>query len=107
MDQAQISDQQAQNIQQQLVEAFGIQDLPADKQQEILSRAGELILKRIFLKVMDSLSEEDKNQFDSLLGKQSQPAQEEITAFLGEKIPNINQLMQQEIEAFKEEFKLA
>jgi len=106
-DQTQIGDSQAQDIQQQLVDAFDIQDLPEDKQQEILSRAGEIILKRLFLKIMEMLSDSDKDQFDALLGKDPAPSQEEITAFLQQKIPNLNDLMALEIEEFKGEFNVA
>jgi len=105
--QSQISDDQAQNMQQQLVQAFGIQDLPEEKQAEVLKRAGEIILKRLFLKVNDTLSEEDKTSFDQFLGKEPAPNQEETTEFLKGKIPNLDEVMLQEINDFKSEFQMA
>lgn len=101
-----ISDDQARNIKDRLVKAFGIADLPEDKQREILSRAGELILKRLFLKILDSLSEEDKNAFDVFLGQKPKPSQEEAISFLEGKISDFHRLMQAEIDGFKEEFKM-
>lgn len=94
---------QAQDMRQQLADAFGIADLPEDKQEEILSRAGELIMKRLFLKVMDMLSESDKDAFDVLLGKTPPPSQEEASSFLLERIPNFNEIIKAEIEEFKGE----
>ncbi|MFH1175200.1 MAG: DUF5663 domain-containing protein [bacterium] len=96
-----------QQIQQQLINAFGIQELPEEKQQEVLARAGDIILKRLFLKVDSILSDEDKHYMNSIVGKGTSNEQQEITAFLEEKIPNLSEIMANEIEQFKAEFQAA
>lgn len=105
--QPQISQDQILKIQKELVEAFGIQDLPQEKQAEVLKRAGELIMKRLFLKAMEMISEEDKNELNNLLGQTPEPDQEKVSGFLKSKISNLDELMMKEVNDFKEEFKMA
>lgn len=103
----QISQDQILKIQKELVESFGIQDLPQEKQADVIKRAGELIMKRLFLKVMETLSEEDKKELDNLLGRSPEPDQEKVSEFLKGKISNLDELMLKEVNDFKEEFKMA
>ena len=94
------------NIQAKIVEAFGIGDLPEDKQAQVLARAGELLIKRLFLKVADILSPEDRNSLDDMLGQEPPVSEEQVSTFLTEKVPNVEQLLQEEIAGFASEFKV-
>jgi len=94
------------NIQAKIVEAFGIGDLPEDKQAQVLARAGELLIKRLFLKVADILSPEDRDNFDQMLGQEPSVSEDQVSSFLTEKIPNIESLLQDEISSFAGEFKV-
>lgn len=94
------------NIQAKIVEAFGIGDLPEDKQAQVLARAGELLIKRLFLKVADILSPEDKNNLDEMLGQEPPVSEEQVSTFLTEKVPNIEQILQNEIQEFAGEFRV-
>jgi len=94
------------NIQVKIVEAFGIGDLPEDKQAQVLARAGELLIKRLFLKVADILSPDDRNNFDQMLGQEPPVSEDQVSSFLTEKVPNIESLLQEEISSFAGEFRV-
>ena len=97
------SDSNPQSLRQQLIVALNIANFSDDEQSRILSKAEDVVLKKILLKIMDTLSEEDKNQFDQLL-KESSEDKALIETFLKEKIPNFKELSKKEIEDFKAEF---
>ncbi len=94
------------NIQRKIVEAFGISDLPEDKQAQVLARAGELLIKRLFLKVADILSPEDRNSFDQMLGQEPPVSEDQVSSFLTAKVPNIENLLREEINEFASEFRM-
>ena len=79
---------------------LGLQDLAEDRKLELLSQMSNLIQKRVLLRVIKSLSVEDKEKFDQLLGKENES---EIYRFLIAKVPNIEEITDEEVIKFKEE----
>jgi len=90
------------NIQQNIIKELGLEGLPEDKQIELLTTMTESVLKRITIKVLEQLSEEDKKEFDQV---RETDDPDKISQFLGEKIDNYDEMVEGVIKEFKEEMK--
>ena len=82
---------------------LGIQDIPADKQQELIGQFGEIALKAATLAVIGKLAEDKRDEFMKL----SEAADAEaLKAFLDREVPNHEELAKQavaeEVRRFKE-----
>lgn len=95
-------DQQNQ-IQQELMKELGLENLPEDKQRELIAQMTEVVLKRIFVETMEKLNETDQEAYGQMIDKGASP--EEVDTFLGEKIPDYEKMIQNIIVNFKEEMK--
>ncbi len=87
-------------IQQNILEELGLENLPEDKKEELLSVMTESVLKRITISVLEQLSDEDKKEFDKL---RDQADAEKINQFLREKIENYDAMIEKIIKEFKQE----
>lgn len=94
-------DQEA--LKKELIEAFHLEGIPEDKQEALLSKMGEALLKRIFLETMEKMGEAGVTEYEALLDKGAK--QEEIEAFLENKIPGYNIFVRGVVDKFKEEMK--
>jgi hypothetical protein len=95
-------DNQAE-IQKQLIEELGLSSLPKDKQEELLIKMTEVLLKRIFVETMEKLSEADREMYEKMVDEKSDP--EKIGEFLKENVYNYDEMVQKVIIDFKEEMK--
>lgn len=86
---------------QNIVKELGLDSLPADQQAETLLKIGEIINQRIIIKVMEKLSEADKDEFDQLLGR-DMTDQDAIASFLRSKIPDFDGMVAKEVADFKQ-----
>lgn len=89
-------------IQRDLLKELGIDQLPEERQEEVLTAMTEVLLKRLTLKVLEKLTEAQRQEFETLCAAQDQ---EKITKFFSDNVPNYEQLIQDEIAAFKEDIK--
>ncbi len=80
--------------------SLDITGLPESEQEEIILRVGGLIYQNVLLRVLETMGARDKTSFDALLDKN--PSQEEVFLFLTEKIPNLQELIDEEAIKFKE-----
>jgi hypothetical protein len=71
---------------QEIIETFGLEDLAPEKQDELISKVGEVFLKRLFLATLDKLGTQGSKEYEGLLEKEA--SVDEIEAFLEVKIPN-------------------
>lgn len=95
-------DNQAQ-LQKQLADELGLSNLPQDKQEELLIKMTEVLLKRIFLETMDKLNDQAKAEYEQLVEKSA--TAEQIEEFLKTNIPNYEGMVQEVINTFKAEMK--
>lgn len=86
----------------QLVKDLGIDTLSQDKQDEIIVKMTEVLLKRIFLETMERLGDEGREAYASLMD-QGEVAPEQMEAFFKERIPDYDAVVQQVIEEFRSE----
>ncbi|MDI6778201.1 MAG: DUF5663 domain-containing protein [Patescibacteria group bacterium] len=88
-------------LQQTIIEELGLQDLPREKQEGLLVKIGEVVMKRIYLETMESLEKEDQEKLVDMMEKNP----EGIEAFLKEKIPNYEEFVKKVVDNFKGELK--
>lgn len=82
-----------------IIDILGISTLPEEEQKNTMEKMGGIVYQEIMLRAIDLLSEEDKNQFEKIM--QENPNPEAMFAFLEEKIPNIEEIANEEAEKFK------
>lgn len=85
----------------QLVKDLGIDTLSQDKQNELIIKMTEVLLKRIFLETMEKLGEGGREEYEKMSEGEVEPQQ--IEAFFKEKIHNYDEMVQQIIEEFRSE----
>lgn len=95
MDQAQ--------IQKALSDELGISNLPQDKQEDLIIKMTELLLKRIFIETMDKLDEKGRDEYEKLTEEEVAPRQ--LEEFLKSRIGDYEEMVQKIIVNFKEEMK--
>jgi hypothetical protein len=93
--------QSASILQKSLIDELGLGSLPQEKQDELMVKMGEVILKRVYLETMESLSEADREEFGKMLDAKAEP--EKIEEFLKGKIKDYDEVLKKIVEKFKEE----
>lgn len=84
-----------------LVRDMKIDSLPQDKQNKIIIKMTEALLKRIFVETMEELGETGRDEYEELLKKNSSP--EEMENFFTERIKDYEEFIQRVIGDFKKE----
>ncbi len=84
-----------------IIEELGLENVPPKRMEEILLAFGEIIQGRINIRMLDELSDADKDEFDKLLGSKAKP--EELDSFLKSKIPDLENLVSQVVAETKQE----
>jgi len=90
-------------IQSNLMEELGLSKLPQDKQEELVIKMTEVILKRMFVETMDKLNIKDQESLGEMMDSQASPA--DIENFLKDRISDYDEMLQGTINKFKEEMK--
>jgi hypothetical protein len=86
-----------------IMQYLGLSKLSQEKQDEILSKIGEIILKKIFIETVDKLDEEDRIEFEKMLKEGSDV--ESIEKFLNTKIENYDMIIGKIVEEIREDIK--
>jgi hypothetical protein len=92
-------DQEA--LRQELVTALHLESLSEEKQETLLSKMGEVLLKRIFLETMEKIGDQGVVEYEALLDKEA--GQQEIEAFFESRIPGYNIFVEEVVKKFKDE----
>lgn len=90
---------------QQLIKDLGIDTLSQDKQNELIIKMTEVLLKRIFLETMDKLGEEGRDEYEKM--SEGEVAPQQVEEFFKEKINGYDEMVQGIIEEFKGEMMAA
>jgi hypothetical protein len=90
-------------LQKDLIEELGLTDFSQDKQEQLLIKVTESVLKRIFLETMYRLSEAEQASYDKMIDGNASP--EEVEKFLREKIADYDNIIKKTIRDFKQEMK--
>jgi len=89
-------------LQQNIFQELGIDQLPPERQEEILTAMTEVLLKRLTLRVLEKLTEAQRQEFEALCAEKNE---EKIMKFFSDNVPGYEQLIQDEITAFKKDIK--
>jgi transcriptional regulator of heat shock response len=92
----------AEVSQRNLIRELGLEDLPEERQMEILLGIERIVQQNVILRILDELKEKDKKEFDKFLAKKGND-QEAVLKFLESRIPNLNQIVNEEIEKITKE----
>ncbi|MFA6386644.1 MAG: hypothetical protein WCW04_02665 [Candidatus Paceibacterota bacterium] len=91
------------DINKNIVLTLGINTLPVEKQKEAMERLGAIVYQEVMLRVLDILTEEDKDAFEKLIEKNPDP--ELLFGFLSDKVSNLDEIVKEEAEKLREESK--
>jgi hypothetical protein len=89
-----------QVLQQDILKELGIDQLPQERQNEVLSVMTEVILKRLTLRLLSGLADAQRAEFEEIAKSGDT---EKITAFFSKNVPNYEKTIQEEIELFRSE----
>ncbi|KKP90551.1 MAG: hypothetical protein UR95_C0001G0078 [Parcubacteria group bacterium GW2011_GWC1_36_108] len=89
----------------QLIKDLGIDTLSQDKQNELIIKMTEVLLKRIFLETMDKLGEEGREEYEKM--SEGEVAPEQVEEFFKERINDYDEMVQGIIEEFRGEMMAA
>lgn len=89
--------------QKTFIDELGLSKLSKEKQEELLIKMTEVLLKRIFIETVERLSEADQENYAKIIEDGSGP--DKVEAFLKEKIPGYEDMVKKVVEDFKAEMK--
>lgn len=89
-------------LKQNIIKELGIDILPEKEQEEALLRIGRIIFQSVLIRVMEQLNAKEKDQFTKLLTEKPDD-EKAILDFLKSKIPNLNEIVNEEVASFKKE----
>lgn len=92
-------DQEA--LKKELIEEFHLDGLPAEKQEALLEKIGEALLKRIFVETVEKMGESNAEEYEKMIDREA--TQEEFEVFFENKIPGYNIFVRGVVTKFKEE----
>ena len=90
-------------IEQDILKELGIDQLPPERQEEVLTAMTEAVLKRLILRLVGAMGEEQRKQFEEIANAGDQ---EKISQFLTANIPNHEALVHEEVASFKKDMQV-
>ncbi|MFA6197853.1 MAG: DUF5663 domain-containing protein [Patescibacteria group bacterium] len=90
-----------QLLKSNIIELLGLQDLPKEKQDDLVAKMSEVVQHRITDRLLERLPVTAQADLDALIAKGA--TSEEFDGFLQKVIPEYNQIMAEEITVFKQE----
>jgi len=93
---------ETKDITNRIVQELELNDLPEEARNQIITKLGENILKRITITVLDKLPEDKRGEFETI---SKEGDVEKMQEFMRNNIANVDTLIEQEIRKNIEEFK--
>jgi len=92
-------------LDQNIIEYLGIINLDEETQEKTLLRVGKIIYQAVIMRAVELLDDEAQTKFSELLDEigSDEKRQEEILEFLQKEIPNLDEIVKEEIIKIKEE----
>lgn len=83
-----------QELRETIIKELGIEILPPEAQDEIVAKLGEVILKSVTVAIFEKLSDDARTEFERIT---KEGDEELIGRFLGEHVPDMQALMEDEV----------
>lgn len=90
-------------IEAELIESLALAGLTKPKQEELLAKMLEALLKRIFMETMERLGEQGMTDYEALI--ETAPSEAAVGKFLDERIPEYSAFVQTIVDQFKKDIK--
>ena len=87
------------DINDTIITTLGIDKLPEEDRAAVMERMGALVYQEVMLRVLDIMSEEDKDAFEKMINESPDP--EVLFGFLAEKVPTIDTIVSEEAQKLK------
>lgn len=89
-------------LRKNIISDLGLDKLPEKEQEEAFLSIGRIIFQSVLIKIMEELDEKGKNEFEKILSEK--PNDEEVILnFLRSKLPNLDEIVNEEVVKFKQE----
>lgn len=92
---------QNQELRTMLIKELGIEGLPEEAQDEIVAKLGEVILKSLTVSIFEKIPNEARVDFERIAADNDS---ERIQSFLNDHIPNLHELMEEEVRKALQKF---
>ena len=89
-------------LQKNIIKDLGLDTLPEKEQEEALLIIGKIIFQSVLIRTMEELDEKSKNEFEKILSEKPND-EEAILGFLQSKLPNLDEIVNDEVSKFKQE----
>jgi len=89
-------------LQKNIIKELGLDKLSEKEQEESLLTIGRIIFQSVLIRVMEELTEKEKDQFEKVLTEKPND-EEAILSFLQAKVPHLNEIVNEEVTKFKQE----
>lgn len=93
--------QQPQTIQEVIAQEFGFTDLDSDRQERLIERMTESVIKRVLLDAYTKLSSSDRKRFEELMENIESIDPNAIETFLREKLTDYDAIINEAIADLK------
>ncbi|HOY56448.1 MAG TPA: DUF5663 domain-containing protein [bacterium] len=90
-----------QILDQNIITVLGLQALDDNKKMELINKISDLVQKRLTLKLVQQMTEAQKDEFDKLV--EAEAGEEQMSVFLQQAFPNFLELAEQEVVKIKSE----
>lgn len=88
-------------INNNIITTLGINTLPVEQQKEAMEKLGAIVYQEVMLRVLDILSDEDKDAFEKVIAANPDP--ENMFDFLASKVPNLDEIVNEEATKLRDE----
>lgn len=87
-----------------LMSELGLDTMPEKDREAALLKIGEIIFKSVLIRILDNLDQAGRKEFDDFLGNRANQQDPDLLyEFLKAKVPNLDELVTEEIAVFKRE----
>lgn len=91
-----------QEIEQKIIHELGLTDASSEERERVIISLGGLVLQNVLIKVTEALPDQDMLLFETVVGSGDQ---EKMFAFISEKVPRIEHLIEEASKEVVEEYK--
>lgn len=89
-------------LKQKIIQDLGLDNLPENQQEEVILNIAKIIFQAVLIRIIENLNKEEKDEFEKSLIEKSDDEQAMLD-FLQLKIPNLNEIINEEIIKLKKE----
>lgn len=89
-------------LKQNIIKDLGLDSLPEEEQKEAFLKIGEIIFSGVLSRVLDELSDEEASEFEKIISE-TPDDEEAVMNFMKAKVPNLDEIVNEEITKFKKE----